>query len=461
MTWARSLIETSLPINPRVVPWLGIVDDSGAVVGARTGRSHSGYGMPSAKPEQVWRYRPEIRTAFWWGPAPEFAKAALEVWLGKKGLGVRQHLDILADPTQDTEMASHGRIPESRYEFTPSGYKRSFLGWWLDPQGELHSLQGVTHQETACQILGREYDPHPDRCFNAEQDLYAKGWRRVVREPNGTDLYCNGGPINRAQEYTLMKKAISGGYSLMANRRWIYEPPDEAVAESLPDPSVERVKSPAMRVGQDTIIEGPDHADCQIKAEETGLIPPVPGSDDPSDPDFWSAREKHFNEFDIEMGFTTTSGRFVSRGEAYQIARKAGQVKKPFSRLGIQAKRHGGLTSHIRLENPGGLGEAKPKRLPTQTEVGLAMKLAALKAGNNDRLLAQAEETVPGRMNNRVKKLMGKILGGEASTPDGIQQNVDKSRKARQQVLSTWQSPDKSSSGSPRETSPLAQLPRA
>ena len=74
----------------------------------------------------------------------------------------------------------------------------------------------------------------------------------------------------------------------------------------------EKIRSPAIGFGKD-VVEGVHHYDAFERARAQDLID--------ADTDYSDLLLHVF-------GFTTTNGRFVSREEAYNIARASGQVKR-------------------------------------------------------------------------------------------------------------------------------------
>lgn len=73
----------------------------------------------------------------------------------------------------------------------------------------------------------------------------------------------------------------------------------------------EAIRAAAIRFPDGTIFEGTFHAECWYEAYSKGKI-----AEDPSEGEFINLIER----YKVDEGFTTTTGRFVDRSEAYDIS---------------------------------------------------------------------------------------------------------------------------------------------
>lgn len=80
----------------------------------------------------------------------------------------------------------------------------------------------------------------------------------------------------------------------------------------------EAIRAAAIRFPDGEVFEGPFHAECWYEAHNKGKV-----KEDPSEGEYVDLIEV----YSVEEGFTTTTGRFVGREEAFKIAVSAHQQK--------------------------------------------------------------------------------------------------------------------------------------
>lgn len=93
----------------------------------------------------------------------------------------------------------------------------------------------------------------------------------------------------------------------------------QAVVRTLMEEDDEWIQSCAIRINRDKIVTGSFHAGCLSDAVYKLKIIPV------DDYEYAMEAEEDIPGFKIEAGFTTNTGRFVGRREAYKIARRNAQ----------------------------------------------------------------------------------------------------------------------------------------
>lgn len=88
---------------------------------------------------------------------------------------------------------------------------------------------------------------------------------------------------------------------------------------------VERIRSAAIKMADGTVLEGPMHIVIIEFAADNGYFSDIGVH---SFDELKAAFEGYDpDELGVEEGFTTSSGRFVDREEAFDIANSRGQIK--------------------------------------------------------------------------------------------------------------------------------------
>lgn len=217
-------------------------------------------------------------------------------------------------PTRQVAMASES--------VTESYAGSAVTNFWMDRSGNMSQAESG-HLSAACDYQGIEIEDDPDNLSQMEaayDGMYSRGFVRVVFDhgPGNIDVDAGDRGLSHAQKDALINAAMERGWTLNEVKyptsggrieQLIFEP-EHAMSEGHADTAAEWVDMPAIRMPNGEVFSNyPETCHYQLR----NLVK--------------AGREEGSTD-DSQDGFVTNLGRFLTRREAFVLARNSGQISK-------------------------------------------------------------------------------------------------------------------------------------